>query len=81
MTSTDQDKSRIGEDTPPPTPAADAKRPAKPLPPADTAPPQPKAAAPKAAAPKAARAPAIGVTIIIAAIVGLSLWYSSSRSR
>ena len=75
MTSTDQDKSRIGEDTPPPTPAADAKRPAEPLPPADTAPPQPKAAAPKAAAPKAARAPAIGVTIIIAAIVGLSLWY------
>src|SRR5580700_10513765 len=70
MTSTDQDKSRTGEDAPPPTPSDDAKRPVELLPPADTAPPQPKAAAPKAA-----RAPAIIVTIIIAAIVGLSLWY------
>ena len=61
MTGNDQDSPRAREDVPPPR-AAEA----------------PQAAPPKAAppaAPKVARTPAIIATLIIAGIVGLSLWY------
>jgi HlyD family secretion protein len=67
MADIDQDKSSASEGAPP-VPAAAAGKHADPLP-AD-APPQSKQSAPRVA-----RAPAIIVTIIIAAIVGLSLWY------
>ncbi|MBV9637626.1 MAG: biotin/lipoyl-binding protein, partial [Methylobacteriaceae bacterium] len=67
MTSIDKDKSGFVGDASRPTPAAVASRQAEPPPAA--------APLPQAQAARVARAPAIIVTIIIAAIVGLSLWY------
>jgi HlyD family secretion protein len=67
MTSID-DKSRTGEGAPA-TPAGDTENPLEPPALVDT-PPQSEAAPPRVA-----RAPAIIATTIIAAIVGLSLWY------
>ncbi|MBV9218106.1 MAG: HlyD family secretion protein [Methylobacteriaceae bacterium] len=67
MTSIDKDKSGFVGDASRPTPAAVASRQAQPPPAA--------APLPQAQAARVARAPAIIVTIIIAAIVGLSLWY------
>jgi HlyD family secretion protein len=67
MADIDQDKLPVSEAAPP-VPAAAAGKLADP-PPADARPPS------KASAPRVARAPAIIVTIIVAAIVGLCLWF------